>query len=64
MFKKAEVRLEDGFSFGKTGWVVIVIVKDGVLGEITSKVGGLHFTSRKDAIKTYRLVESLIKALE
>lgn len=62
MFKNAEVRIEDGFAFGRTGWMVVVVVSNTFGG--TLNVGGLHFTDRKEAVKVYNLISSLIKALQ
>ena len=47
MFKKAIVRLEDGFAYGKTGWVVIVLIGD-TFGW-PDKTAALHFTTRSEA---------------
>lgn len=62
MFKKAEVRIEDGFAFGKTGWMVIVVISDTFGGVV--KVGGLHYNDRKEAVRTYTLISSLIGAIQ
>ena len=62
MFKKAIVRLEDGFAYGKTGWVVIVLIGD-TFGW-PDKTAALHFTTRSEAVKVYTLMSNVIKALE